>query len=66
MGNPVSIPTERRYIHDRRRVDMGPPAGGSERRLRPERRLPTLEEYECSEQERYPGIEVLTYERGPS
>lgn len=46
--------TDKRSGKDRRVLDIGPPPGIAERRLRPERRHPQIEEVEFDEH-----IEVL-------
>lgn len=43
--------TNRRQQPDRRKEDLGPPPGWSERRRRVERRLPEVEELEISQAE---------------
>lgn len=43
--------TNRRSGHDRRQIDLGPPAGWSERRRSPERRMPAISEDSISEEE---------------
>lgn len=62
LGGCMNKLTERRLQHDRRRADGGPPEGCAERRVRVDRRFPTLELYELSNKESSKGIEVLTYE----
>jgi len=36
-------PEKRKHREDRRQIDLGPPPGMAERRLRPERRHPVVE-----------------------
>ena len=43
--------TERRFVQDRRRRDVGPPSGCSERRIIAERRLPKVVEKTISDAE---------------
>ena len=51
--NPVREPVmneadNRRQIKDRRKRDMGPPPGWRDRRSKPDRRLPELDELQMS------------------
>jgi len=45
------IATERRFARDRRCRDVGPPAGGADRRVMAERRLPKVVEKTFSDAE---------------